>query len=135
MVSLPKNLVTLGEEAFQGQVAMSITTLPDGIVTIPKNCFYRCSNVGITVFGSGNSKLTTIGQDAFHFAGGEQIFDKLYFHRGVVTLEKNCFNSYGNRGQGPTALYTVNDPIALGWNAQNICGSGSGATINDWNGI
>jgi hypothetical protein len=48
---LPKNLITLGHDCFSNAGEnVYITTIPDGVYTIPYSCFMNCPNVTVNYF-------------------------------------------------------------------------------------
>ena len=59
---LPNNLVILGTRAFNScGDGITINQLPDSLTTLGTQCFMGCRKVVLSVFGGGNSKLTTMG--------------------------------------------------------------------------
>lgn len=60
---LPKSLNTLGSDAFYS-TKIAITSIPNGVTTIPAYCFSVCSNItNITL----HANITNIGDAAFRF--------------------------------------------------------------------
>lgn len=75
-ITLPTNLVSLGQSAFYNCRALSSITIPDSVTTIDSTCFRNCQNLTSVSFSSNshssNSQLTTI---------------KAYAFRGCISLE------------------------------------------------
>ena len=66
MTSLPPklDLDSCGSSAFYSCASITVTELPAGTTTIPKNMFRGCAKLALT---SLPSTLTTIGQNAFYY--------------------------------------------------------------------
>ena len=112
---LSNALTTLGANAFENNDGIEITEIPANIVEIPSKCFIKCPNININTFGDDNSKLTTIGDQAFRNAGKNKgPIDNLYLGRKVVTLGSKAFNPYGS-DSGIKAVYTPNRAEDVSW--------------------
>lgn len=98
---LPSKLQKLGDSAFnRAGINCIITKIPDGIEKIPYRAFYGCPNVKISEFGGNNSKLHTIGNEAFETAGkGDKVADvtSMTIHASVTTIEADAFLNYGKQ--------------------------------------
>lgn len=98
---LPKKLKTLGSAAFW-KSQNEITSLPDGVTSIPSSCFAFCKNVNISDFGIGNSKLTEIGSQAFFDAGTYGKINLITIGRQVgFSGGSGAFDVYGH---GPAGM-------------------------------
>ena len=67
---LPLNLVELRSSAFYGNLGVTFTKIPDGVVDLSAFAFVFCSGVNISKLGNENGgKLQAVGQYALHDTG------------------------------------------------------------------
>lgn len=104
LTTLPRDLVSIGASAFQSAGAgVQITSIPDGIESLPMRTFSGCSNVKISEFGSSNnhgSKLREIGINAFYNSGNGNIgpdVTSITIHSSVEIIDTNAFKGYANK--------------------------------------
>ncbi|MCH5162144.1 MAG: leucine-rich repeat protein [Clostridiales bacterium] len=79
-----------GTGAFARKPITSVT-IPDSVVEIGQNSFNNCNGLE-TVIISENSKLTTIGNNAF---SGNAALKEFYLPRGMINLGDSVFNNCG----------------------------------------
>lgn len=98
LTALPTSLKTIGGSAFQsGGPGIQITSLPAGIEVIPAWTFNGCSNVKISEFGGGSSKLKEIGANSFNNAGkgdGKLDVEDINIHYSVEIIGADAFKGY-----------------------------------------
>ena len=98
LTSLPTSLITIGSGAFQGAgPGIKITSLPVGIEVIPAWTFNGCSNVKISDFGGGASKLKEIGSNSFNNAGNgneKPDVEDINIHYSVEIIDDDAFIGY-----------------------------------------
>lgn len=104
LTALPRDLVSIGASAFQSAGAgVQITSIPDGIESLPMRTFSGCSNVKISEFGSSNtqgSKLKEIGINAFYNGGNGDVgpdVTSITIHSSVEIIDTNAFKGYANK--------------------------------------
>lgn len=64
-ISLPNGITTIGNNSLRG-IQISSLTLPVSLESIGSNAFQGCFCLEKVILGSGTSKLTQIGSDAFN---------------------------------------------------------------------
>lgn len=98
LTALPASLKTIGGGAFvNGGPSIQITSLPDGIEIIPSWTFAGCSNVKISEFGGGSSKLKEIGDNSFNNTGkgdGKPDVEDINIHYSVEKIGTDAFKGY-----------------------------------------
>ena len=68
-VTIPKGMKTIGNNAFDS-VPITAVELPNSLTTIGDKAFLDCANLqSVTIGSSGQSRLDTVGTDAFKNAG------------------------------------------------------------------
>ena len=115
-VSLPDDLVKIGDAAFYACIALALSQLPDSVKTIGASAFQRCTALQLSDLPAG---LTTISQNAFMSCTG---LTKITFHRKPSTMFSNIFSSCTN-------ITEINVPWAEGEVANAPWGA-TNATIN-----
>ncbi len=66
LIDLPRNLITIGESAFEGCTSLKDFNLPESLKTIGKRAFFGCYNLKEVYFSPFKSwVLETIGESAF----------------------------------------------------------------------
>lgn len=115
-VSLPDDLVKIGDAAFYACIALALSQLPDSVKTIGANAFQRCAALQLSDLPAG---LTTISQSAFMLCTG---LTKITFHSKPSTMFSNIFSSCTN-------ITEINVPWAEGEVANAPWGA-TNATIN-----
>jgi len=84
-ITLPKNLSSLDNMAFQKCSALESITIPDGVTEIPLGAFNECTNLKNVSFGGS---VTSIGNKAFAKCSS---LDNVQFPSTVQTLENEAF--------------------------------------------
>ena len=115
-VSLPDDLVKIGNAAFYTCIALALSQLPNSVKTIGANAFQRCTALQLSDLPAG---LTTISQNAFTLCTG---LTKITFHSKPSTMFPNIFSSCTN-------ITEINVPWAEGEVANAPWGA-TNATIN-----
>lgn len=115
-VSLPDDLVKIGDAAFYTCIALALSQLPDSVKTIGANAFQRCAALQLSDLPAG---LTTISQSAFMLCTG---LTKITFHSKPSTMFSNIFSNCTN-------ITEINVPWAEGEVANAPWGA-TNATIN-----
>ena len=96
IMNLPSKLTTIGKYSFRGNIGVQFTSIPDGVAVI-EDLAFKWSSARVTQFGGNNSKLTTIGKEAFKEAGvGREAIENIYLSSTVKTLGDDCFKAYGS---------------------------------------
>lgn len=68
-VTIPEGVITIGSNAFDS-VPITAIELPNSLTTIGDKAFLDCANLqSVTIGSSGQSRLDTVGMDAFKNAG------------------------------------------------------------------
>lgn len=68
-VTIPEGVITIGSNAFDS-VPITAIELPNSLTTIGDKAFLDCANLqSVTIGSSGQSRLDTVGTDAFKNAG------------------------------------------------------------------
>lgn len=98
LTALPTSLKTIGGAAFQSAgPGIKITSLPVDIEVIPAWTFNGCSNVKISEFGGGLSKLKEIGANSFNSAGNNAPkIESIVINSSVKIIGEQAFASYGD---------------------------------------
>lgn len=92
---LPANIDTLGMGAFLSANNVAITELPNSLRVIDNYAFQLCNQTIISVFGGPESRLTTIGKQAFENCGlGMTAISVATIGSSVVTIGLNAFLGY-----------------------------------------
>ena len=84
-IKLPKNLVSIGEEAFYGCSGLTELIIPDTVTTIGMNAFYDCS--GITALELPES-IETLGESAL---GGMYSLSSIEIPSKITEVPKKLF--------------------------------------------
>ena len=64
-ITLPQDIIFIGDRAFYNCSALKTITIPAGVTSIGDRTFWACYNITTVVF-AGSSQLTTIGDYAFY---------------------------------------------------------------------
>ena len=120
-----------GTGAFARKSVTSVT-IPDSVVEIGQNSFNNCKEL-ITVNISENSKLTTIGNNAF---SGDAALREIYLPSGMTNLGDSVFNNCGaierfKVSEENTAYYSENGHLIARSTDTLIRGANSSAEIPD----
>lgn len=112
LVTLPSEVVTIGNNAFNGCVALALTSLPSGVTNIDRSAFSGCTNLALTSLPSG---VTNIGNNAFSNC----------FNLTSIVFEGTPTSIVSNAFAGCTNLTDIKVPWAEGavagapWGATN----------------
>ena len=87
-------LTTIGESAFEGCNYLNKITIPENVVTIGDAAFKNCNH--INDFSIASNKLTTIGAEAFYFAGNLNNY-KLILPASLKTVGDKAFHGFSTR--------------------------------------
>lgn len=105
LTSLPAKLKTLQSGAFMTINQLALTSLPNTLETIGNHAFYSCPNISISHFGGDNSKLKSIGYQAFMNSGVEKEVTDIYISSSVNLIGEDAFKGYGKNGKVSTISF------------------------------
>lgn len=88
--TLPSNLTSIGNAAFQDCSNLALTSLPSGVTSIGTYAFYSCSNLALTSLPSG---VTSIGTYAFYNCSNLALAS---LPSGVTSISTYAFYGCGN---------------------------------------
>lgn len=104
--ALPSSLETIGTGAFMLNDKISISAIPNSVKSIGNLAFNYCPKLNISYFGGTDSKLESIGKEAFKDSGKESTVSNIFIGSSVNVIGIDAFLSYGKDSGGKiTDLY------------------------------